>query len=112
MMYNAEYQETVKSMRQRTTRLDREGDYWTDEEKQRLRTLFGQGVGITETAVRLQRTEPAVVQQIEKMDLYGRSSRPKRRKKSKSPRCLCDACECVGSNCLRYKECDSNKEDA
>ena len=110
-MYDAEYQETVKNMRKRTTRLEREGDYWTDEEKRQLEVLFGQGVGITEIAVRLQRTEPAVIQQIEKGDLYGRKSKPKRNKKQKSPQCLCERCECAEGCSWRDGQCQLNEED-
>ncbi len=34
MMTDTNYRETVQSMRNRTTRLDREGDYWNDDEKE------------------------------------------------------------------------------
>ena len=30
MMNDTNYRETVQSMRNRTTRMDREGDYWTE----------------------------------------------------------------------------------
>ena len=110
MIDNVEYTQTIKSMRQRTTRLDREGDYWTDEEKRQLRILFDQGIGISEMAVRLQRSEPAIYQQIEKMDLYGRKAKPKRKKKQNSPRCLCNRCKCSGNTCPRYLECLLNQE--
>ena len=66
------FQESVRSMRNQTLRADRAGDYWTDDEKNRLRILFDNGVGITEIALELGQTEPAVYQQIEKLDLYGR----------------------------------------
>ena len=39
--------EGVINMRRRTVRLDREGDYWTDEEKQKLVQKFLEGEGIT-----------------------------------------------------------------
>ena len=35
-MNEKNYLEIVKRMRQRTFRMDREGDYWTQEEKDRL----------------------------------------------------------------------------
>ena len=41
------FQESVRSMRNQTLRADRAGDYWTDDEKNRLRILFDSGVGIT-----------------------------------------------------------------
>ena len=47
------FQESVRSMRNQTLRADRAGDYWTDDEKNRLRILFDSGVGITEIALEL-----------------------------------------------------------
>lgn len=78
------FQESVRSMRNQTLRADRAGDYWTDDEKNRLKTLFDSGVGITEIALELGRTEPAVYQQIEKMDLYGRKQNRSGRETAKS----------------------------
>ena len=40
------FQESVRSMRNQTLRADRAGDYWTDDEKNRLRILFDSGVGL------------------------------------------------------------------
>ena len=64
--------EGVINMRRRTVRLDREGDYWTDEEKQKLVQKFMEGEGITAIALELQRSESAIYQMIEKLDLYNR----------------------------------------
>ena len=66
-MHEYEIYEAVTSMRNHTARMDREGDYWTEEEKEQLVKLFREGKGITAIAIRLQRTEPAIMQQIEKM---------------------------------------------
>lgn len=86
-------QEAIKSMRNRGARLEREGDFWTQDERDRLKTLFDEGIGISEIAIRLQRTEPAVFQQSEKLDLYERKSYPKRRRHSaKKGSCLCRQC--------------------
>ena len=67
------FQESVRSMRHQTLRADRAGDYWTDYEKKRLRVRFDSGIGITEIALELGRTEPAVYQQIEKWTCTGAS---------------------------------------
>ena len=40
------FQESVRSMRNQTLRADRAGDYWRDDEKNRLRMLFDSGVGL------------------------------------------------------------------
>ncbi len=107
MINEQEYIETVKRMRTRTARLEREGDYWTEEEKKELATQFTAGSSITKIAVLLQRTEPAIFQQIEKMDLYGRKKRPQRRKSRPKPAaCLCPACMLSPSACVR---CESDQ---
>lgn len=86
--------EGVISMRKRTVRLDREGDYWTEEEKETLIRKFREGEGLTAIALELQRSEPAVYQMIEKLDLYNRKSQPQRRKSApKPPACLCENCQ-------------------
>lgn len=103
--------EIVKNMRQRTTRLDREGDYWTEEEKAQLKSMFEEGIGITEIAMVLQRTEPAVMQQIEKMDLYQRERYPQRRKSvPKAPACLCSTCMLDRSFCPRCEARETTQE--
>lgn len=104
--------ESVKSMRNRTVRLDREGDYWTDQEKEQLVQMFCDGEGITTMAICLQRTEPAVMQQIEKMDLYQRKTNPsKRRSTAKPPACLCVACQLDSAFCPRCETHNTTQED-
>ena len=105
------FQESVRLMRNQTLRAGRAGDYWTDDEKNQLRILFDSGVGITEIALELGRTEPAVYQQIEKLDLYGRKQNPQRQRSGKKPpECLCDRC---GNDPALYplrKHCEQGKE--
>ena len=67
--------EGVISMRKRTVRLDREGDYWTEEEKETLIRKFREGEGLTAIALELQRSEPAVYQMIEKLAVPPPASR-------------------------------------
>ena len=71
-MFTNEFTESVMNMRKRTVRLDRDGDYWTDEEKEMLLNKFREGEGITAMALAFQRTEAAVMKQIEEQDLFGR----------------------------------------
>lgn len=97
--------ESIRSMRNHEGRLERAGDYWSDEERERLKEMFDAGIGISEIAIRLQRTEPAVFQQIEKMDLYQRKNRPRRRKGTdRVCICHCPACEVDECLCPRYAE--------
>lgn len=111
MMSEQEYKEAVRSMRNRTTRMDREGDYWTDDEKEKLRFIFNSGEGITDIAIQLQRSEPAVMQQIEKMDLYQRKENPQRRRSGfREARCLCEACRMDAAACPRSKGDPADRE--
>ena len=101
------FQESVRSMRHQTLR----ADYWTDDEKNRLRILFDSGVGITEIALELGRTEPAVYQQIEKLDLYGRKQNPQRQRNGKKPpECLCGRCGNDPTSCPLRMQCSVAKE--
>lgn len=96
--------EGVINMRRRTVRLDREGDYRTDEEKQKLVQKFMEGEGITAIALELQRSEPAIYQMIEKLDLYNRKSQPQRRKSLPNPPvCLCENCRADPACCPNCK---------
>lgn len=110
-MREYEIYEAVTSMRNRTVRMDREGDYWTEEEKEQLVKLFREGEGITAIAIRLQRTEPAIMQQIEKMDLYRRKEAPVRKKaEPKPPTCLCVNCQLDPASCPRCGACQQSVE--
>jgi hypothetical protein len=100
--------ESVKNMRNRTVRLDREGDYWTAEERESLAQKFHDGVGITAIALELQRTESAVIQQIEAMDLFGRK---KKTSSPKQPRCLCSSCQLDPALCSHRERCPKLQEE-
>lgn len=105
MMSEQGFNESVKSLRSRSGRLEREGDYWSADEKERLEEMFCAGVGISEITIRLHRTEPAVFQQIEKLDLYQRKVCPRRRKLTvRQCGCLCSACEVDPSACPRSRD--------
>lgn len=91
MMTEKGFTESVNTLRSHNSHLECAGDYWRPEEKERLIEMFYEGIGLSEIAIRLQRTEPAVFQQIEKLDLYRRKDYPKRRKNFRKPAvCLCD----------------------
>lgn len=111
-MFINEYTESVINMRNRTVRLDREGDYWTEAEKEKLVQKFREGDGITAIALELQRTEPATIQMIEKLDLYSRKDQPVRRKSSpKPPACLCASCQLDPALCPHREHCLNLREE-
>lgn len=96
--------EMIRRHRNGTIRFNREGEVWRDDEKRKVKIMFEEGYGISEIAIDVGRTEPAVMQQIEKMDLYQRSLNPKRHKSlPKAPVCLCDSCSLDPSACPRYE---------
>lgn len=112
MLNEQNYTNTVKNMRKSAVRLERQGDYWSEEDKENLSKMFSEGVGITEMAVILQRSETAFIQQIEKMNLYGRRLYPARQKNcSEQPKCLCDNCMADPALCLLRTICTNNQED-
>lgn len=112
MISDKDFAKVVRNMRRRTSRMEHEGDYWDEAEKEKLIHLFNDSIGITEIAVQLQRTEPAVIQQIEKLDLYNRKdNHVRRRKPEKSPECLCGRCQINRAFCPHYQICPGNQED-
>jgi len=95
----------IRALRNRTTKLQREGDYWDQEEIEKLKDMFNEGVGISDIALQLQRTEPAVQQQIEKLDLYRRKDRPQRRKQNKKRCEYADNCPHTPETCPKFRKC-------
>ena len=75
---------------------ERGGEYWTDEEREKLCMLFFSGVGLTTIALELRRTEMAVVQQLCQLGLFSPQNSP-RKKRKKDCQCLCEQCSLVES---------------
>ena len=112
MMDEQGFRESIRSLRTRSSRLEHEGDCWTTEEKERLEERFHEGIGISEMVIRLQRTEPAINQHIEKMDLYGRKDWPKRRRyPRKALQCCCSTCKANRSLCPRCNAYNEVEEE-
>lgn len=63
--------ELIKNMRLNLAHLERDGDYWSNEDKDSLREMFFDGEDFSDICIKLQRTERAVSQQIAIMGLYG-----------------------------------------
>lgn len=99
----------TQNMRKRTYILDRERDYWTKEDKDQLRAMFYGGVGITKIAITLQRTEPAVSQQIEKLNLYSRRKYKTKRKDNVHNQCACNSCNVPAGQCPRRSDVSAHK---
>ena len=97
------------SMRTGALKMKRDRDYWTDDDRHILRTHFEAGISVNEIAIELERTEAAVYQQIEQMQLYKRNpfASCKRQRTTKMPVCLCDNCMCDRALCPRCKVYDA-----
>ena len=78
--------EQVRKMRDRTEPVDRQQEYWTDDELQRLESMFYEGVGITDIALELGRSEMAIFNRVK--GFYRRVRAPRQSK----PDCQCRKC--------------------
>jgi len=104
--------EMIRHHRNGTIRFEREGAIWRDDEKQKVKSMFDEGYGLSEIALSIGRSEMAITQQIENMDLYQRALNPKRAKSPpKPPACLCDTCVLDKSACPRCKACCAAQEE-
>lgn len=98
-MTSKEIKEQTIAMRTGELKMEREGTYWSNEERSYTKRQFYEGVPINEIAIESQRSETAVQQQV--LSLYVRP--PENiRKRQKPPRdsvCLCSTCTCDRSLC-------------
>ncbi len=67
-MTDEEFQETVIRMRNRTLRMEHEGDLWSKDDLALLRNLYFEGADLSLIAVRMGRTELAIMQQVQRPD--------------------------------------------
>lgn len=80
--------------------MTREGHIWTDEEKTELYIQYYSGMGITELAYLHQRTENAIIQQLQAKGCLRQSVR---RNKKHSTVCRCNQCSSRNTPlCLQY----------
>lgn len=72
----------------------RSGEYWSKEERQALIRDFIAGEGISDMAVKYQRTELAVVQELKNADMFENQSRRRRKNRTQDTdaRCHCPIC--------------------
>ena len=72
----------------------RSGEYWTEDEMRQLTIMFEEGIGISEIAIKLDRTEVAIYQQIDKKGFWAAQCKPRNRSKKERTRadCLCPFC--------------------
>ena len=111
MMDQEKYREAVRTVRHSPASLERRGECWSEEDKGKLSEMFFDNVGITEMAVILQRSETAIMQQIEKQDLYDRKLYPTRQRNNSVPsKCLCEVCMADPALCPLRSGCRCSQE--
>ena len=87
-------QEDLISLRNGEKHPIRSGEYWSEEERQALIRDFIDGEGISDMAVKYQRTELAVVQELKNADMFENQSRRRRKNRTQDAyvRCHCPIC--------------------
>ena len=111
-MKKHEITEMTIAMRTGNLKMENDGDYWSDEDRRKLSDRFYAGASYNEIALELGRTEPAVQQQIEQMQLYVKSTRAPRKRcpAAQAPKCLCSVCTLDRSQCPRCEHYLQNQE--
>ena len=102
-------QQSLRELRSHRKLPDREREYWSDEEREDLSRKFNEGAGISEIAVALRRSEPAIMQQIEKLDLFDRKENPRRQRVARQLNCLCGRCGNDPTSCPLRTQCEQGK---
>ena len=102
-MDKLEKAEKVKELRFNI--MEEEKRIWTNNEKFILKTRYNNGVGITDIALELNRTENAVMQQITASGLCQNRKRRSHSKKIVCEQgCLCPQCENIENCSMRSLE--------
>ena len=104
-------QQSLRELRSHRKLPEREGEYWSDEEREDLSRKFNEGAGISEIAVALHRSEPAIMQQIEMRYLFDRKEKPLRQLAARQLNCLCGRCGNDPALCPFREQCTAKKEN-
>lgn len=100
-MSDDEIIEKTIQMRNGDLRMPREGEIWTDEDKDFLERNYSRGTEFNVIALELGRSESAIYQKVEQLGLCTRNpfSMRKRSGTKKANRCLCEVCTCDRALC-------------
>ena len=112
-MRSQEMKDKTIAMRSGKLQMQKDGNYWTEDERSTVRSLFEAGVPVNEIALELERSESAVYQQIYQMGLYVLAPEKKRNRRTapKEPSCLCAVCSCDCSLCPRCEDYQAIQEE-
>ena len=104
--------EKAKAMRNGKMKMEREGCDWSIEDDIVLREMFGDGEDVLDIAFALARKEPAVQQRIDRLGLYRKQKRNRRKLfPADPPGCLCKNCTVDKEFCPRCIHYQGNKEE-
>lgn len=93
-------QQLLLIFREGTMVPERAGEYWSAEEQEELQNLYSAGVGISEIAIKLQRYEGAIIQQLIAKDLLTPPTNKRSRGRTEHG-CLCKKCQHRNA-CTKY----------
>ena len=101
----------ISDLRTGKAKMEREGDTWTDTEKNDLLLQYFAGIDITTIAYDHQRTETAIIQQLIANNAIRNYSKPRKPYRTRK-RCQCSYCKLNGtSQCTRScKSCQNRQE--
>ena len=103
----------AKAMRNGQLKMEREGCDWSIEDDIVLREMFEDGEDILDIALALSRKEPAVQQRIDRLGLYRKQKRNrKKHSPTDPPGCLCKHCTLDKSLCPHCVHYQGEKEEA
>ena len=104
--------EKAKAMRNGQMKMEREGCDWSIEDDIVLREMFGDGEDVLDIAFALARKEPAIQQRIDRLGLYRKQKRNRRKLlPTDPPGCLCKNCTVDKEFCPRCIHYQGNKEE-
>lgn len=73
--------------------LDNDGQFWSEKNRKLLEEYFLNGIGITQIAILMKRSEPAIVQQLIRQGLFNNETKKRNRVKGCPKKCICEKCE-------------------
>lgn len=97
------HQELLKSYRSVQMTPARNGEYWKEEERELLKKRYQEGIGISEIALELQRSESGVFQQLFYLNVIRTPG--ERRPRCKEAECRCGKCKLRDCCPYRTKDC-------
>lgn len=72
--------------------LEKDGLYWSEEDRQKLLNGFYEAIGISELAMMLQRSETAIIQQLNAEHCYENAKKKRKRCAKTKEKCICIQC--------------------